>query len=74
MSGEVLNLPLDGIGRGVGAVAAASTVVEVDGEVRSQQLDRWSLGTEVPVAAGGVDRDERRPGARPLERDRGPVA
>ena len=40
---EVLDLPLDGVGRRVAAVATAAAVVAVDGEPRRQQLGQLDL-------------------------------
>src|SRR6266700_2321605 len=72
--GKVLDLALHRIRRGVGALAAAATVVDVDPKLLTQQLPHLCV-REVDAAIGGgaIDHDQRLAVAPDVERDRGAV-
>jgi len=71
--GEILDLPRDGVGRRVAAVAPAAAVVAVDGEPFRQQLGQLDLAGVAAVAEGAADQDHGVAGAGAVVGDRGPV-
>ena len=71
--GQVLDFPVNGVRRGIAAVAAAATVVAVDGEPLGQQFSQLDLAGVTTVAEGSADEHERLPGSGTVVGDRSPV-
>src|SRR5262249_32586145 len=71
---EVLDLPLDSVGRRVAAVAAAATVVVVDGKRVGKQLRELRRARiEGAMLEGTSHQHERRPPAGAVEGDGGAI-